>query len=156
MERKKVLKVTKDVSANQRILKRLERDGHIELYVNDMELPESGSKIKNRNSLTFGFTCDEPDCRCHDGIGGFGDGSDEKPHAYWMETEHEKIIGVITSIIGSANRRDCRQLFHHYVNKRDVFATEDRDFLNVSCDLKRQLNIVVKSPEELQRYFSGD
>ncbi|MDJ0613318.1 MAG: hypothetical protein QNJ29_06535 [Rhizobiaceae bacterium] len=148
-----VPKITKDVCANEKILRKLERAGHIELYINDMELPPSGSKISKYNSLPFGFSCSNPDCKCQDGIGGFGDGSVERPHSYWMTSEHEKLFKSIEAIIGSAHRRDCRQLFHHYKNERDIFVTEDTDILNFSERLHQELGIVVKTPEDLKQCF---
>lgn len=153
MKNQSIPMITKDVCANEKILRRLERDGHIKLYVSDMELPQSGSKIIGRNSLPFGFLCDDPNCKCKEGIGGFGDGSEERPHSYWETQNNEDLFKNIVSILGTSNRRDSKQLLHHHINKRDIFVTEDRNILNASERLNKELGIVVKTPRDLDLIF---
>jgi len=155
MGTKSIPRITKDVSADQKTLRKLELAGHIDFFVSELELPPSGSKIRKRNSLPFGFKCDDPNCTCHDGIGGFGNGSEEQPNSYWQTIEHEKIFENIALIVGHENRRDCKQLLHHLVNKNDVFVTEDSDILTVSEQLNKELGIVVKSPKDLEASILG-
>ncbi|MCQ0990631.1 hypothetical protein [Jiella marina] len=153
MNAKQALTVTKDVGANQKILRKLEKAGYIKIYVSDMEIKETGSKIKARNSLPFGFQCDDKECKCKEGFSGFGDGSEEIPHSYFYSEEHNKLFLEIVEIVGWNNRLDCKQLMHHILNRRDIFVTEDRDILDVATKLLDKFQIIIKSPTELASQF---
>ncbi|WP_150524239.1 hypothetical protein [Roseibium sediminis] len=151
-----ILTVTKDRCGNEKLLRELERKGLLKLYVSDMELPATGSKIKGRNSLPLTLVCADPDCRCKkEGAGGFGNGSDEAPHSYLMTDEHKALFSKILSVAGDCGRADCKQLFHHLINKRDIFSTEDKKILNFAEKLASKLGIRVVHPEELYKQLQS-
>ncbi len=134
MNARKVLHVTADSSANQKILKRLQREGYIKIHFVNMENAMENPIIKDK--VPAGFTI---------GVSLIG-GED-----VIVDDDSANIYKQVRDLIGKYNYQDARQLEAHFRSGNDVFISGDKDdILNHKKKLKN-MGITVMSPEELEK-----
>ena len=78
--------------------------------------------------------------------------------SYWDEDiwsgEKELILDKkLKDIIGSENINDIDHLMAHIRHKRDIFITDDSDFLNVKNALEKKFSIKILTPEDAVSYL---
>ena len=129
------LKITRDSSANYKILKKLVEDNFIELY--DVPLEENSreyTKTKNK-VLPIGVF----------GYSRFGES---------IFSDDSSIYKRLVDLIGKNNIKDCILLEAHYRNGNDYFVTEDKnDILNNKEILFSLFGIKVIHTEDLDKNF---
>jgi hypothetical protein len=129
----KKLSVSVDKNANLKALRRLEGFGLVELFAVAIEGIEDTSKLKNQ----------EPPVGVWD-----------SPHAKWgaavWSGENSK-YKEIEQIVGKQNHGDCLHLERHIESKRDVFVTDDNDFLRCRDRLMSAFGVTILTVAELEK-----
>jgi len=129
----KVLKITRDASANVKTLKDLESKGFIK--VNDVMLEGGRENRKFSRKILPGF------CIGHTRIGEGVVAGDNNPYE------------EIRNIIGRKNVGDALHLEAHIRSCNDYFVTEDKDFLGNREELNKRFDVKILTPEELRNVF---
>ena len=107
-----VITVTVDRNADLKTLKKMEVAGLVELFALGIEGFEDTKKLRNKElpiaiiNSPFGL------------IGHSLSAADDTSYA------------LIEKIVGKQNHGDCLHLERHIASKRDVFVTDDNDFLS--------------------------
>lgn len=131
-----VLKVTADSGANLKLLRKLEKQGFINITVVDLENGK-GNKIKSKVGPV--------------GVWGkfkWGDGS------VWANKD--SIYQDVLAVVGRLNYQDARQLEAHFRLQNHIFVTEDLgDILSNKTALKQKFGITVMSPVDLVSYIEN-
>jgi predicted nucleic acid-binding protein len=123
--------ITADISANMKLLKRLEREGHIEIHVVNIENHKQTDKVQRKENP----------------IGIYGG-----KFSFYGEVVYAADDTPLTSleeIIGKRHHADVLHLESHVQSGRDYFITEDTDFLKKRRDLKNAHGTTILTPEEL-------
>jgi hypothetical protein len=125
------VKITRDASANVKILKNLENEGLIEIH--DVML-EGGRENKKVINKVF------PIGVCN--------------HSRWDESvwgsDDDNTYDEIREIIGKDKIEDAMYLEAHIRNGHEYFVTEDNDFLSKRNILKEKFRVNIITPEGLQ------
>lgn len=129
------LTLTVDANANQRFLRQLESRGFVELHAINIENMTDNKKMKRKHMPLA--VLDSP----HSTIGNCVIASNE---TIWPE---------VSAAMTKGNHGDAMQLEGHIRSGRDVFVTDDRDFLSRRDRLKEQFGVTVKSTEEIAAIF---
>lgn len=128
----KIYTVTKDISADLRKLKALEKKGVIKVY--QVKIENYTKKIKNTDLSNFVFDYSL-----------FGEG------LLGSEEDAER-FEKIKAIIGKDKIGDALHLDTHLREKRDYFVTEDTDFLRHRSSLEKEFKgLKIRNTEELVR-----
>lgn len=130
------LKVTVDRNADLKALRKLEADGLLELYVVAIEGFEDTGKVKNKVMPVA--VADSPFSR----IGSSRIAADDTSYR------------AIQRIVGKQNHGDCIHLEAHIASGRELFVTDDNDFLSKKEELKNELGVEVATVTELQQRFA--
>lgn len=69
----------------------------------------------------------------------------------WGGDEHIEMKNKIKTIAPSMGLEDVDHLIGHIINKRDVFITSDRHFLDNKDRLKENINVEIMSPKDFVR-----
>jgi len=126
-------KVTRDPSANLKILKKLEKENFIEIYDVILEGGRENQKVK-RKILPVGVW----------------------NHSRWDESvwaDDDNVYNDLREILGKDKIKDAMQLETHIRNKFDYFVTEDNDFLCKREVLKEKFGVNIVTPNELQELY---
>jgi len=126
------IKITRDSGANVSLLKRLEKEGYVQIFDVMLENGREDKKVKNKIKPVGVWN-----------------------HARWGEcvwggdgNEYENILQVV----GKENIEDAMYLEAHLRSGNDYFVTEDKDdILSKKDKLLKQFGIKVVSPEELKK-----
>ncbi len=125
------LKITRDSSANVKLLKKLENKGLIKIFDVMLENGRENRKIKEKILP----------------IGVWG-------HSRWDECvwgDEDNKYDEILHLIGRQNIKDAMHLETHLRSENDYFVTQDKDdILSKRDELLKQFGIKAVSPEELQ------
>ena len=127
------LAISVDKNADLKALRKLEVSGLVELYAVGIEGFENTKKLKNKELpvavwgsplTTWGNSC-------------------------WAGEESK--YRAIERIVGRQNHGDCLHLERHIESKRDVFVTDDNDFLSCRDQLASEFNVTILTVSELQQ-----
>jgi len=124
--------VTCDKNANLKKLRTLERNEEIEIHAVSIEGIEDTKKITNQQLPIAVFDSKFAT------IGNCVIAADDTPYS------------EIQRIIGKHNHGDCLHLERHISSGRDVFVTDDNDFLSKRGDLQQRFGVTIKTVEELE------
>ena len=127
-----MLKVTVDVSADLRRLKRLESTGKIELFAVAIENHKNTRKIKNKQLPTALI------------------GSKFATIGNSVIASETNKFHHLQSIVGKEHHADILHLERHLESDRDYFVTDDNDFLSKREMLFDQLGVQIVTVEELE------
>jgi hypothetical protein len=131
------LTVSVDKNADLKSLKRLEASGLIELFAVSIEGFEDTKKLKNQ----------EPPIAVWDSpLGGWD-------KSVWASDDSK--YSDIERIVGKQNHGDCLHLERHIESKRDVFVTDDNDFLSCRHQLSEEFGVTILTVGELKERFAG-
>lgn len=125
------ISLTVDGNANQRLLRRLERDGFVEIHAMNIE-SAIGNKRLNRKDMPLAVIGSP-----HSTIGNCVIAAD---NTIWAD---------ISAVMTRDNHGDAMQLEGHIRSGRDIFVTDDKDFLNRRDALKKKFGVTVKSTQEI-------
>ncbi|MEP0190056.1 MAG: hypothetical protein ABJE00_06535 [Erythrobacter sp.] len=131
------LTLTVDGNANQKLLRRLESKGFVELHALNMESMISNKKM-NRKDMPLAVL--------------------DSPHSTLdncVIAANDTIYSNVSNVMTKDNHGDAMQLEGHIRSGRDVFVTDDRDFLDRRDALKGQFGVEVKSTKEIAEMFNG-
>jgi len=129
------LTLTVDANANQKLLRQLERKGFVELHAINIENMIDNKKLKRKHMPLAVF--DSPHST-------FGNSVIAANDTIWPE---------VAAAMTKDNHGDAMQLEGHIRSGRDVFVTDDRDYLDRRDRLKEQFGVTVKSTEEIAELF---
>ncbi|WP_164681976.1 hypothetical protein [Fuscovulum blasticum] len=132
----KKLTLTVDANANQKILRQLKRKGFVELHAMNIENMKENNKLKMKDMPLAVF--DSP----HSTIGNS------------VIAANDTIWPKISATMTKDNHGDAMQLEGHIRSGRDVFVTDDRDFLDRREVLKEKFGVTIKSTEEIAEVFN--
>lgn len=130
-----ILTITVDANANQKLLRRLELEGHVELHAIKIENMIGNKKIK-RKDLPIAVI-DSPHATIGNSVIAAND------------TRYNEISTAMTK----DNHGDALHLDGHIRSKRDVFVTDDNDFLLRRGALEEKFCISIKTSEEVFAMF---
>lgn len=125
------MRITRDSGANVKILKKLEKEGFIEIHDVMLESGRENKKVKNK-VLPVGVW----------------------NHSRWGEAVwagDDNTYDDLREILGKDKIEDAMQLEAHIRNKFDYFVTEDHDFLDKRDTLKEKFGVNIVTPDELQK-----
>lgn len=128
--------VSVDKNADLKALRKLEASGLVELFAVDIEGFEDTKKVKKKElpiaviDSPFGL------------IGRSVIAADDNKYQ------------AIQQIVGKQNHGDCLHLERHISSGRDLFVTDDNDFLSCREELDKVLGIIVLSVTELIQCFA--
>jgi len=131
------LTLTVDGNANQKILRRLEADGFVELHAINMESMITNKKIKSKDRPIAVF---------------------DSPHSTYGNARYaadDTVYPSVSKAMTKDNHGDAIQLEGHLHSGRDVFVTDDRDFLDRRDKLFEEFGAVIRSTEEVAAMFDG-
>lgn len=122
--------ITKDIGANLKKLRTLERKGLIELF--QVKIETHTPKIKNKD-LPNGVW-----------------GHTKFNEMLWTSEDDASRFEKIKEIIGKNNIEDAIHVDTHIREKRDYFVTEDTDILNCKDELEQTFKgLKIRTPDEL-------
>lgn len=128
--------LTVDGNANQKALRKLERQGFVDLHVINMESALTSGKINNKQMPLAVI---------------------ESPHSTignCVISSNETIFKEISIAMTKANHGDAMQLEGHIRSGRDIFVTGDKDFLERRGELYKIFGVKIKSTEEVIAMFN--
>ena len=129
------VKITRDASANVKILKNLENRNLIEIHDVMLEGGRDNKKVKNK-ILPVGVW----------------------NHSRWDEflwaSDEDNTYEELMKIVGNDKIEDAMHLEAHIRNKHDYFVTEDNDFLHKREILNEKFGVIILTPNELQKLCS--
>ena len=128
-----MIKITIDKSANLKRLRKFERAGIVEIHAVSIEGFEDSNKVK----------------RQHMPVAVWGSKHGTFDNSVWAadDTPYERI----QEVIGKHNHGDCLHLERHISSGRDIFVTDDNDFLSKRLELEREFNIVIRTTDEIEK-----
>jgi hypothetical protein len=129
------LTLTVDGNANQKLLRQLQKKGLVELHAMNIESMINNKKLKKKDMPLA--VVDSP----HSTIGNS------------VIAANDTIWPKIAAAMTKDNHGDAMQLEGHIRSGRDVFVTDDRDFLERRDKLKKQFGVTVKSTKEIAEMF---
>ncbi|NVK15603.1 MAG: hypothetical protein HWE35_15640 [Rhodobacteraceae bacterium] len=129
------LTVTCDENANFKLLRRLEVDGYIEIHATSIERITPNRKATNKHLPTA--ILDSP-FSVLDGC---------------VIAEDDTPLHAIRDIIGAEHKGDVVHLEAHLRDRRDVFVTDDNDFLSMREELESRFGMTIKTTAELLAMF---
>ena len=124
-----ILNVTRDSSANVKILKELENKGYIKIYDVMLENGRENKRIKEKILPVAVWD-----------------------HCCWDEAVwggDDCVYDEIRKILGTDHIEDAMHLEAHIRNRHDYFVTEDTDFLKKRKELHGRFGVKIATPEEL-------
>lgn len=127
--------LTVDGNANQKILRKLEGQGFVELHAINIESAIDNRKLKRKDMPLA--VVDSP----HSTIGNCVIAADD---TIWPN---------ISNAMTKDNNGDAMQLDGHIRSGRDIFVTDDKDFLKRRDALKQKFGVTVKSTQEIAEMF---
>ena len=131
----KVYTVTKDISADYKKLRTLEKKSLIKIISIRFE------NNKNKKSAIL------PTAVWDHTMWNF---------SRWGSSEQSKVFEKLKRIIGKNNIQDCIHLEAHIRDKYDYFVTEDKDILSKRSELKNEfLDLKIKTVKELVLKIEG-
>jgi predicted nucleic acid-binding protein len=130
-----VLKIIADVSANMKILRNLEKNGHIEIHVVNIENHKLSNKIKNKKNPVAILD------------------SEFALLDYCVIASDHTPYESIQQIMGKQHHADILHFESHLESKHDLFITEDTDFLSKRGRLSDAFATKIMTPEELAAIF---
>lgn len=71
----------------------------------------------------------------------------------WGDDEHTDLGQKIKKCIPSAGIEDVDHLIGHVINKRDIFITNDKHFLEKKEELKNVIGVQIMSPKEFIEFM---
>ncbi len=125
--------VTCDKNTNLKKLKGLERKGLIKIYAVAIEGFEDTNKI-TRKELPIAVIDSK-----FATIGNCVIAADDTPYS------------KIGRVIGKHNHGDCLHLERHISSGRDVFVTDDNDFLSKKAELHQYFGVNIQTVEDLEK-----
>ncbi|MES0827524.1 hypothetical protein [Ruegeria sp. SCP11] len=129
--------VTWDPSADLKILRKLEREGYVELWAVKIEAAISTKKIPNdRKRLPTAI------------IGSQFATIGEKPGNAKIASDGTP-YDRINAVLGPGHHADTLHLEDHIVSGRDLFATSDTDFLKHREQLEMEFDIRIMTAQEI-------
>lgn len=128
-----MLTVTADVSANLKTLRILETKNLVEIYAVNIENHQVSSKIRHKEFPIMVF--DSP----------FG--LIDQCVIAADDTSYFRLLEVFGN--QQQHHADILHLERHIESKRDIFATEDNDFLSRRSQLEAEFGIKIMTPSEL-------
>lgn len=126
------LTVSVDKNADLKALRKLEADGLVELFAVSIEGFEDTSKVRNKELP----------------IAVWG-----SPFARWGSScwaSNDSPYQDIERIVGKQNHGDCLHLERHIIGRRDVFVTDDNDFLRCRGELNVAFGVTIMTVAELE------
>ncbi|WP_323775974.1 hypothetical protein [Leisingera sp.] len=135
---KRKLTVTCDRCANIKVLRRLELDGLIEIHAIAIEGMEDNRKVSQKHLPTA--VVDSPFAK----IGSAVIASDEN------------LYFPISKAMTRDNHGDALHLEGHLRDGRDVFVTDDNDFLSRRDELEAEFGVTIKTADELAQMFGSE
>ena len=126
------LPITVDKNADLKALKRLEVAGSVKLFAVAIEGFQDTKKLKNK----------EPPIAVWDSpLAGWD-------NAVWASDDSK--YPEIEKIVGRQNHGDCLHLERHIESGRDVFVTDDNDFLSCRDQLSETFGVTILTVNELK------
>ena len=132
-----MLKVSCDRNVNIKALRPLEQQGKIEVYGVAIEGHESNGKLSNK-TLAPAFI-----------------GSPFATIGKSKIVPNETPKKDIEEIIGSQHHGDVLHFLDHLLSGRDVFVTDDNDFLSKRAALEERFDTRIRTAEELVAMTKG-
>ena len=132
-----MLKVSCDRNVNIKVLRQLELRGMIEVHGVAIEGHEDNRKLSNK-TLAYAFI-----------------GSPFAKIGNCKIVPNETPKKEIEEIIGSQHHGDVRHFLDHLLSGRDVFVTDDNDFLSKRAILEQRFKTKVLTTEELAEMTKG-
>lgn len=129
------LTLTIDANANQRILRKLEARGLVELHAINIENMQKNRRITSKDMPLAVF---------------------DSPHSTFGNSvfaSNDTNYLAISKAMTRTNHGDAMQLEGHIRSGRDVFVTDDNDFLSRRAALKEEFGVEIKSTDEIQSMF---
>lgn len=133
---KKTFTVTKDVSADLKKLKTLEKSGLIK--IKQVKIENVSKKVVDRP--------------LPNGVWGHTKWDEMK----WASDNDAQRFEQLKQIIGKGNIKDAIHVDTHIRDNNDYFVTEDNDILNVRKQLEQQFSgLKIRTPDELASELSN-
>lgn len=133
-----ILKVSCDENVHFKNIRKLEMAGHIEIHATNIEGITQNRKATNKHPPTATI----------DGRFGFIGSS--------AITDDGSRLNRIERIIGAGNHGDVAHFEAHLRGKRDVFVTDDNDFLSKRQELEDTFGTRILTTSELLAEFDVD
>ena len=129
--------LTVDGNANQKLLRKLESRGFVEIHALNIESAIGNKKLKKKDKplAVIGSR--------HSIIGNSVIAADD---TIWPD---------ISAAMTKDNHGDAMQLDGHIRSGRDIFVTDDKDFLKRRDALKKKFGVTVNSTQEIAKMFTG-
>jgi predicted nucleic acid-binding protein len=135
-----MITVTCDINANIKPLKKLEREGKIELYAIAIEGMERNRKISADRKQLPVAVFDSPFSTLDNCV---------------IASDHSN-YSEIQKVIGRHHHGDVVHLEGHIASKRDVFVTDDNDFLTVREALQDRFEVKIMTVAEIVATFEEE
>jgi hypothetical protein len=129
--------LTVDGNANQKLLRQLERQGFVEIHALNIESAIDNKRLKRKDMPLA--VIGSP----HSTIGNSIIAADD---TIWPD---------ISAAMTKDNHGDAMQLEGHIRSGRDIFVTDDKDFLERRGALREKFGVTVKSTQEIAAMFKG-
>lgn len=131
------LTLTVDGNANQKLLRRLEANGFVELHALNIESMTSNKKMKRKDMPIAVF---------------------DSPHSTFdncVFAANNTIYSDVSTAMTKDNHGDAMQLEGHIRSGRDIFVTDDGDFLDRRDALRERFGVKIKSTNEIAEMFGS-
>jgi len=128
--------LTVDGNADQRLLRQLENQGFVEIHAINIESAIDNKKLTRKDMPLAVF---------------------DSPHSTFdncVIASDDTIWPDISAAMTKDNHGDAMQLEGHIRSGRDIFVTDDKDFLNRRDALREKFGVTVKSTREIAEMFN--